>query len=145
MSWSYSGNPATSALDLVRFRLGDVEGDYPIASDEECLQALRDAGGNSYVAAAIIAESKATVFFMRPSREKRGDRWIEWQEQALAFQTLAKTLRMNANIQTTSVYGGGIDAAEREAERRDRSLNQPVFTTHLHDTTRHEPDPRDEW
>lgn len=133
MSWSYTGNPAGSALDLVRFRLGDVEGEYPIASDEECLQALSDAGGNSYLAAAAIAETKATVFLMRPTREKRGDRVIEWGEQALAFKTLAQTLRLAASLRTTTVYAGGIDQGEKDAARHDHSMTQPAFRTRLHE------------
>ncbi len=35
MSWSYSGNPANSALDEARFILGDTDDKDPVLSDEE--------------------------------------------------------------------------------------------------------------
>ena len=134
MSWSYSGNPGGSGLDLVRFRLGDTDPSAPLASDEECLQALSDERGDSWLAAATIAESKALSFLWRATRERRGGRGvagreIEYTQQAEVFKTLAATLRSQASIRTTGVYAGGIDQAEKDAARQDTTTVRPAFTT----------------
>lgn len=39
MTWSYSGDPSTSTLDMIRFKLGDVRADDPKISNEE-IQAI---------------------------------------------------------------------------------------------------------
>jgi hypothetical protein len=136
MAWTYTGSPATSPVDLVRYRLGDVNPDNPLASDEECLQALRDEGNNAYLAAAAIAETKALSFLLRPSMEKRGDHVIQYQQQALAFQTFAETLRRQASIRTSTIDAGGISQGEKEAEERSGDRVPPFATVRLHEVHR---------
>ena len=133
MTWTYVGNPLASDVSLVHFRLGDVDASNPLASDEECAQALVDARGNSYLAAAILAEAKALTLLMRPTRETRGDLTIEYRQQAEAFKLLADTLRRNANIANGGVYAGGIERGDKDANARDHSLVRPFATTHLHE------------
>jgi hypothetical protein len=116
----------------VHYRLGDVNPASPLATDEECAQALTDAGGNTYLAAAMLAESKAMVFLLRPTTVTRDGRTVSYMQQADWFRTLAASLRLQATMQTGSAYAGGIEAAERRADQRDTSLNQPFVTKELH-------------
>jgi hypothetical protein len=126
--------PATSAVDLVRFRLGDVEPSNPLCSDEEILQALTDEHQDSWLAAATIAESKALSFLMRPTSEKRGERVVSYAAQAEAFQAFAQRIRLNASIRTTTIYAGGISEAEKQAARFPSDDVRPYARTRLHDS-----------
>jgi hypothetical protein len=132
MSWTYSGNPAASAIDTVHYRLGDVSPDRPIATDEECAFALAEHGGNTWLAAAAVAETKALEFLYRPTTVKKGDRTTSYADQAQAFLTLARQLRANASLRTTTLYAGGQDVGEKDANRRDTSVVQPFARADLH-------------
>lgn len=143
--WTYTGNPLTSPIDAVHYHLGDVEPSTPLASDEECTYALRMEGGNVYLAAAAIAETKALAFLRRPAMEKRGDHTISWAQQAEAFQMLATTLRRQASIRTTTVYAGGISQAEKDAARQATDTVHPFARTDLHDSARPLSFDREDW
>jgi hypothetical protein len=45
MSFSYSGNPATSDVDRYRFMLGDTDANAPILQDEEIAWLIQEYGG----------------------------------------------------------------------------------------------------
>jgi hypothetical protein len=132
MSWTYSGNPAASAVDETHYRLGDVNPSMPIATDEECAFALTEHRGNTYLAAAALAENKALEFLYRPTMVKKGDRSTSYADQAQAFLTLAKQLRNNASLATTTVYAGGLSRSEKDAARRDTETVQPFARVDLH-------------
>jgi hypothetical protein len=136
MSWTYSGNPAASLVDETHYRLGDVNPSQPIATDEECAFALREHRGNTYLAAAALAETKAAEFVYRPSQITREGRTTRYDNQAANFLALARTLRMQASLRTTGLYAGGLSGAEHEADATDRDLRQPFATKHLHEQGR---------
>lgn len=132
MSWTYSGNPNASAIDQTHFLLGDVRPDNPLATDEECSFALTQHRGNTYLAAASLAETKAYELMARPVEVKRGDRTTKYVDPVQAFFALAQRLRQNASLATSTVYAGGLDVSEKEADRLDLSLVQPFARKHLH-------------
>ena len=131
MSWTYSGNPGSSPIDETHYRLGDVSPEYPIATDEECAFALCEHGGNTYLAAAYLAETKAMEFLYKPSI-RRGDRWITYTDMANHFLTLARQLRNNASLRTTNIYVGGQSESEKKADRQNLDQVQPYMRTTLH-------------
>jgi hypothetical protein len=62
MTWNYSGDPAASELDQVRFYVGDVDRDNQLLSDEEItflLDQWRDAKDSPLYVAAVAAETIA--------------------------------------------------------------------------------------
>jgi hypothetical protein len=129
--WTYSGNPQASPVDLVHYRLGDTNPSEPMATDEECSQALLDHGGNSWLAAASIAETKAAHFLNRPLSVKRGDRTTTYADPVQGFLLLARTLRMQASTKTTSVYAGGLSKQEHASDAGDADLTQPFARKEL--------------
>jgi len=124
-------------VDLVHYRLGDVDSDNPIATDEECAQALLDEGGNSYLAAAALAENKAVQLMTRPVLVTIGGTKTGYATTvtslAESFRLLAATLRAQAGIRTTTLYAGGLSASEHRADWCAGDLSRPVFRTHLHE------------
>jgi hypothetical protein len=132
MAWTYSGNPLASPVDEVHYRLGDVNPANPISTDEECAFALAEHRGNTYLAAAALAETKALEFLYRPTTVKKGDRTTSYTDQAAAFMTLARQLRTNASLKTTTLYAGGLDVTEKDADRQDTNAVQPFARKDLH-------------
>jgi hypothetical protein len=132
MAWTYSGNPSISMTDLVHYRLGDIDPANPIATDEECLQALADNGGNSWLAAACLAENHAAQLLRQPTMVRSGDRMTQYGNPAEWWLQFARTLRLNASLRTTTTYAGGIDQGEKESQRHDQSLVQPFARKDLH-------------
>ena len=133
MSYTYSGNPAVSPIDMVHFRLGNVNPASPIATDEECAQALADNHGNTWLAAADLAETKALEFLWRPTTVRQVDgASVSYADQAAAFQALAQRLRQNASLRTATVYAGGLSIGEKQAARADTGLVQPFARKDLH-------------
>jgi nucleotidyltransferase/DNA polymerase involved in DNA repair len=61
MSWSYSGDPATSPLDLARFLIRDTDSADQLLQNEE-LQFLIDTWGDAYEAARNAAMTLAAKF-----------------------------------------------------------------------------------
>lgn len=88
--------------------------------------------GNTYLAAASLAETKAYELLARPTMTRRGERMVSYGDQAQAFLTLAKQLRNNASLATTGLYAGGQSLGEKQANRRDRDMPQPFARVDLH-------------
>jgi hypothetical protein len=136
-AWTYAGTPQASPVDEVHYRLGDTNPANPISTDEECAFALAEHRGNTWLAAAALAETKAMEFLYRPTTVKKGDRMTSYADQAQAFLTLARQLRNNASLRTTTLYAGGQDVGEKDANRRDTSVVQPFARADLHNPRPH--------
>jgi hypothetical protein len=59
MTWTYSGNPASSTLDQVRFLSGDTDSTNPLLSNEEFNFLISQWSPNTYWAAAFGCEAIA--------------------------------------------------------------------------------------
>lgn len=57
MSWSYSGDPNESRLDMVRFRIGATNQKSPITLSNEEIQFCLDENANDYLAAEKCCEA----------------------------------------------------------------------------------------
>jgi hypothetical protein len=137
MSYTYSGNPASSLVDATHFYLGNTLPDLAFATDEECAFALAQQGNNPLLAAAFVAETKAAEFVRRPSQVTREGRTIRYDNQAENFLVLARTLRIQASLRTTGLYAGGLSGSEHGADAGDRDLRQPFARKHLHEYGAH--------
>lgn len=68
MTWSYSGDPADSDVDTVRFLLQDVEESEPFLEDEE-IQYLVDTYLDRWNSATAVAAMAAEILSNRFARE----------------------------------------------------------------------------
>lgn len=132
MSYTYAGNPYASPVHETHYRLGNTDPSNPIATDEEAAFALAEHRGNTYLAAAALAESKALEFVHRPALVRRGDTTRMHQNQAQNFLALAQMLRLQASLRTTTVYAGGLAVGEKQAARADTGTVQPFARKDLH-------------
>lgn len=97
MTWNYSGDPASSDRDAVRFLIGDTNTSAQLVSDEEIAWALTEAGGNVYRAASNLCDNVAAKFSNSTQRTV-GSLSINLAEKAQHYRDLAKTLRRKAAL-----------------------------------------------
>lgn len=62
MSWTYSGNPASSKLDECRFLISDTNQSEPIMQDEEIQYIIDSSNGNDNVLYYQLFSRAATIF-----------------------------------------------------------------------------------
>jgi hypothetical protein len=99
MTWSYSGNPASSANDKVRFLCGDTDTTNQQISNEEIAFLLTEWNSDAYVAAAFACEAIAGKYQSKADMSRSvGDLSISTQYSSTAkgFLERAATLRVSA-------------------------------------------------
>lgn len=132
MSWTYSGNPAASALDEIRFLIGDTDANNQILQDEEILYEANLVSGGSpptngnFLAAALCAEGVQSKV-SRYADKSVGDLHISYNNQVRQYATLAVALRRRATLAGVTIYSGGESKADKEANRTDTDLVQPAI------------------
>jgi len=124
MTWRYSGNPASSDKDAVRFHLGDVNGDEQLVYDEEITYALsqeRDVNG----AVAACAEAVAALL-SREASIKVGPLSVDLSDKAEHFWALAKMYRARSLVYALPSVGG-ISIDGKDTIRDDDDRVRPFF------------------
>ena len=99
MAWTYSGNPAASALDSVRFLIGDTDTTNQLLADAEITWLLTTWNANPFVAAYNAAYSLSAKFTGKSDQSKTvGDLSLSTQylAQASKFGELADRLKVQA-------------------------------------------------
>ena len=144
MTWSYSGNPASSTKDLVRFLIGDTSPtavppdpvpSFVLVSDEE-INAVLSYQSNPVYAAAAICDSLSAKFSVQVDRTI-GATSVRSSQRADAYAKLATRLRAGgagnlpggdgSGERVGDMVVGGLDVSENEALREDSSTEQPSF------------------
>jgi hypothetical protein len=129
MTWTYSGNPAASDRDMVRFLIGDTDTTDQLATDEEIAWAVNLAS-NNYEAAAEIARGLAAKFARYTSTSIDGIS-MNYGEKAKQFSELAATLDKEGSAFITALpYAGGTSISDMAAVSADadrpKSIMDPV-------------------
>lgn len=128
--FSYSGNPASSQKDEVRFLVGDTNADAPLISDDEIKYLLSQAG--SPVNAAIQAAYSLVAKFSRSCDETVGAVSKSYGQRAESFRKLAKDLQKQQAIDGCIPYAGGISLAEKVAAENNTDRVDNFFYRDLH-------------
>lgn len=109
MSWTYSGDPATSDLDWVRSRIGDTNQQSQLITNEIILETLATEP-NTYAAAATCCELIAAMFAREVDRNM-GKTSVRSSQKAEAYTKLASIYRKRA-AKYQLPYAGGISSTE---------------------------------
>lgn len=96
MAWTYSGNPAASDRDWIRFTLQDTT-PPGLLQDEEIDAILTEHGGDKHMAAAALADALAMRFAMQASYSVEGLR-EELSQRAQIYASMAQRLRQRASL-----------------------------------------------
>ena len=133
MTWTYSGDPANSDKDTVRFLVGDNHEDNPLVTDEEIQWAL-SRNANVYTAAANVAQALSAYFSTLASSTEIGPIKIDYGKRADYYASRAKELQQSAfTTATVAPYAGGISVADKEANESDTDRVQPGISVGIHD------------
>lgn len=92
MAWSYSGDPATSSKDAVRFLIFDTDTNDQLLQDAEINWCITQAGDSVYQAAHDAAYAIASKFSRMATSKTVGDLSLSYSDRAKAYFELANEL-----------------------------------------------------
>ena len=130
MATSYSGNPAASDNDWIRFEIQDRGPDYSDDAfhfqDEEIASKLVDDVGNRMLASGHLLQIWAIDLAQNPNF--RIGRFSEnWNETAKDMNTKAKELIDSALSGMTGAFVGGVSGADKANRRADPDRTKGAF------------------
>lgn len=99
--WSYSGDPAASPIDAVRFLIGDTDDKDQQLQDEE-IQYLIDIHVDPHTSAQAAARALAAKFARLADKEV-GDLKLKLSQKAQNYATLVSTIAGNMASSTTGL------------------------------------------
>ena len=139
MSTTYSGNPASSDRDAVRFRIGDTqESDWQL-QDEEIDYLLE--GGVSVPLASLRACKALAAHYARQVDKSVDGFSLSASQRQTHYLDLAKTISREAGLDVPAVSFrvGGLSIADRDTADADEDLIQPDFRIGQFDDSRVSP------
>lgn len=125
MTWSYSGDPAASDLDAVRFYTGDTNSARELLQNEEINFTLA-AHSNQRLAAAVCADAIAAKF-AREADQRVGDISKSLSQVSKAFYALATRLRAEVGKRAAPRFPAA-SKDWKQTQREDTDLVQPAFS-----------------
>ena len=97
MSWNYSGNPASSQLDEMRFIIGDTNQAEPIMQDEEIQYLIAEYGTNRN-ALMYQAFTRTATLFARDIKRSLGPQAEDPTERLKFFRDHANYYRAKLTV-----------------------------------------------
>lgn len=127
MTWTYSGNPADSDRDKVRFLVFDTDTNEQLLSNEEIAWLLSEQT-NVYLAAANAAEAIAAKFAKDITRSAVGLS-ANVGNRAQFYLELAEKLRnqVGTTNKRGEVFAGGLTISGKDSLDSDSDAIQPGF------------------
>ena len=111
MAWTYSGNPASSTLDQVRFLCGDTDTNNQLLTDAEINWLISQWTPNAYYAAAFACEAIAGQYQGKADYSRSvGDLSISTQYGASAKGFLDRAQRLRSSSSFTAPPSPNWDA-----------------------------------
>ena len=135
MVWSYSGNPADSALDAVRFLTGDTDTNDQLLDDEEIKWTNNQVTGSDTATTALYEVSYRVMVaiaskFSRLADQSVGDLKVDMFQKATNAREQAALLKQQALREgnTPVPYAGGISVSDKEIDQENSDIVQPYFS-----------------
>ena len=135
MTWSYSGNPATNKLDMVRFLIGDTDENDPQLGDAEITSVLELNGNEPYASALACAEALVAKY-SRLTQKSIGGLSISYNQRIDHYRELIKQLRRRAALAGAggTPWTAAVSVSEKRANTTDADVVQPYFRVGMHDS-----------
>lgn len=132
-NWTYSGNPAHSPKDQLRFLIGDTDKRVPLFSDGE-LEWLLTTSGQSTGAAALSCIDTLILRYSRLADETVGQVSISYSQMYKGLLETRGILLQRFGYTTVTPYAGGISATDKWAQSSDGDTTQPYFARGMLET-----------
>lgn len=130
MSWSYSGNPGSSAKDQVRFLIGDTISSDQLLQDAEITWLLSQYN-NTPINAAIRACETIISRFSRLADESVGQVKIQFSQKAKGYQNTLEMLKIRLLSEDCAPFAGGISVVQKQAQEMNADRVRPDFNKHM--------------
>ena len=130
MTASYSGNPATSPLDAVRFLVGDTDPCQFFLQDAEVNYLLAQYN-NAVPNTAIPYCYRIIAKLTRLADESVGQVKIQYSQKAKAFRTMIQDLRNQLATFDITPYAGGIAVSDVTSVNCNANRVRPDFTKNM--------------
>ena len=145
MTWTYSGDPASSNRDAVRFLIRDTNESDQLLSDEEIAWLLSQNGSNVYKAAVAGAFTVSASFSDQAVTKTVGALSLSYQARSENYKNIARDLKAQYGVvgATFAPFASGISRDDKETQESDTDWDKPAFTRNMHRNER-EPDRVDE-
>ena len=131
---SYSGDPADSECDAVRFLLGDTDTSDEILADEEIVFLL-DNEGSPLKAAIVAADTIANLFSGDSTSYRIGGVEVRRGQRAEQFRRRADELRRSLLEQGVNLFAGGVSIANKAEVVADTDRVAPHFKVGMFENT----------
>lgn len=130
--WSYTGDPASSPGDAVRFWIGDTTETTPQLSDEEIAYLLSLTGGNVLQAAIAACVQLANRYSSQVDFAVETELRVALSQRAEAYAKRAQELRNQAKLPgfgglVPLPYAGGISVSDMQRQEQDGDRVPPGF------------------
>ena len=142
MTWSYTGNPGSSAKDAIRFLIGDTDTTDQLLSDEEIAWLNLEQTGSAtstddlYYTAHYACHSIAAKL-ARLADKSIGGLSVSLSQKANAYLTQAKELFKHAQRTSAPLpYAGGITISDKEIDQENSDLYAGFFRSGQFQDTR---------
>lgn len=132
MAWTYSGDPAASPRDAVRFLIGDtLTADQQLQDAEIAFHV--DRHSSIELAAAACADA-LEARYARKVDVTDGDTRLAFSQRAMSYGRLAATLRTQAREGAAPIpYAGGTSISEACTRASDPDRFPDSFAVGMHD------------
>lgn len=130
MAFTYSGNPADSDRDAVRFYSGDTDANDPLLQNTEVEFAIAE-NTNLFLAAAECCEAIAAKFARKVTRSNIGQS-ANLSDKQNHYEQRAMKLRQRAR-RNLQVFAGGLTKSGKRALDADTDATQPDFARGMDD------------
>ena len=132
MAFTWTGDPAASDIEKVRWEVYDIDSTNAKFQDAEIQYAI-DQEYTIFNAAARLCEQLQGRYTDAKSRTM-GPLKVDMGDLAKTYAEKAKALRKRA-IVYGKAYAGGASIAKEELFEADSSLKQPIFSKGMMDNT----------
>lgn len=130
MSWSYTGNPASSAKDAVRFLVGDTNTCDQLLQDQEITWIL-GFYNNAPMNAAIRACETIMSKFARMADETVGQVKISYSQKAKSYREMRTDLVRRLATEDGGPYAGAVSISDMQTVAQNADRPPPEFTKHM--------------
>lgn len=128
MSATYSQDPSTGNVDMVRFLIQDTNEDDFQFQNEEISAVLALNNDNVYLAAIVCVEALIAKYSGKATHKSVGDLSIAWGERSKSYNELLRTLQKKAALSgLLPPYAGGISEGDKLIDENDTDRVPPAF------------------
>lgn len=135
MTWTYSGNPSSSATDAIRFLIGDTDSTDQLLSNEEIAWLNTQETGSPTSTSALYetahyACESISAKLARLADTQIGDLNVKLSQKAQGYLVLAKQLMVHADRYNTPIpYAGGLTISDKEIDEDNSDIFRGWFAS----------------